>query len=316
MREVVAYAIVGIICLVAGYFLNPVITGKIISNDKIGYDVVDFVNKYLLSEGEAHLINVSSPVSLYNVYISIQTNAGNQIIPVWVTDSGMLFAGGMNMSEYAKIYESISGSTQTGSFDAPDREKPTVELFVMSFCPYGIQAETLMKPVVELLKDKAEFIVRYIVNINSDGSISSLHGQYEVNEDLRQVCIQNKYPEKFWSYIEQFNAQCGQYAGKDPEVKNCSISIMQNLSLNVDGIITCAEGNESKILIGIDNDISSAYGVRGSPTLIINGKEYSGSRSSEAYKNAVCSGFVNPPAECNQTLSSSSGSTPSGGCGG
>jgi len=59
--------------------------------------------------------------------------------------------------------------------------------------------------------------------------------------------------------------------------------------------------------------LAEQYGVTGSPTLIINGVEYSGSRSSEAYKQAICDAFTTAPSECSQTLSETS-STATGGC--
>ncbi len=47
--------------------------------------------------------------------------------------------------------------------------------------------------------------------------------------------------------------------------------------------------------------------------MIINGKVYSGSRSPEDYKEAICSGFTNPPSECNQNLTTEAASTGFGG---
>jgi hypothetical protein len=47
-------------------------------------------------------------------------------------------------------------------------------------------------------------------------------------------------------------------------------------------------------------------GVSGSPTLIINNVDYSGARTAEAYKTAICSGFTAEPTECSQTLSEDS----------
>ena len=59
--------------------------------------------------------------------------------------------------------ESITGNVvadstpeQTPSQEITKTDKPNVELFVMSFCPYGVQAETAMKPVVDLLGDSAD----------------------------------------------------------------------------------------------------------------------------------------------------------------
>lgn len=42
--------------------------------------------------------------------------------------------------------------------------KPEIKFFVMSFCPYGNQAEAGIEPVYQLLKDKVSWAPRYIIN--------------------------------------------------------------------------------------------------------------------------------------------------------
>ena len=66
-------------------------------------------------------------------------------------------------------------------------------------------------------------------------------------------------------------------------------------------------------LLKADEELTDKYGVTGSPTLIINGVDYSGARTSEAYKQAICSAFKTAPAECNQSLSTT-GTAASGNC--
>ena len=52
----------------------------------------------------------------------------------------------------------------------------------------------------------------------------------------------------------------------------------------------------------VHDDANKAYGVRGSPTLVINGEVVSVSRSAEAVKQAICNAFTTPPAECDEVL--------------
>lgn len=49
-------------------------------------------------------------------------------------------------------------------FEPQKTDKPEVKFFVMSFCPYGNQAEAGLEPVYQLLKDKVSWQPRYIVN--------------------------------------------------------------------------------------------------------------------------------------------------------
>lgn len=49
-------------------------------------------------------------------------------------------------------------------FEPKRTDKPEVKFFVMSFCPFGNQAEAGLEPVYQLLKDKVSWQPRYIVN--------------------------------------------------------------------------------------------------------------------------------------------------------
>jgi hypothetical protein len=90
------------------------------------------------------------------------------------------------------------------------RKPGVLELFVMSQCPYGAMAEGR---VIEAMKQgrvpkDIKVDVRYIV---SDGggegknAFRSLHGTGEWEENIRQLIIKDKYPNKFWKYLEVRN---------------------------------------------------------------------------------------------------------------
>ena len=99
--------------------------------------------------------------------------------------------------------------------------KPEVELFVMSYCPYGVRAETNIEPVQQLFGDKISLNIRFIVNINGNtiDSVQSLHGSFEVKEDARQLAIMQLYPDKYWTYLKEFNNVC--YGGGAASSGSC-----------------------------------------------------------------------------------------------
>lgn len=49
-------------------------------------------------------------------------------------------------------------------FNPKKSSQPEIKFFVMSFCPYGNQAEAGLEPVYQLLKDKITWSPRYIIN--------------------------------------------------------------------------------------------------------------------------------------------------------
>jgi glutaredoxin len=194
--------------------------------------------------------------------------------------------------------------------------RPVVDLYVMSFCPYGTQAETVMRPVVDLLGAKTDISVRYITTVKGAtvDSIDSLHGPAEAKEDLLQLCIMKSDPEKYWDYLKAFNNQCYPVWQNTSRLDSCRKNVTLVLGIDLPKIEACATGAEGLTLVEMDAAESSAIGASASPTLFINGVKYAGARTPEAFKQAICRSFDAAPSECNTTLSSASAAS-SGGCG-
>lgn len=63
---------------------------------------------------------------------------------------------------------SITGSSKAPVFAAKKTAKPEFDFYVMSFCPYGNQIEDVIRPVADLLGDKANIQPRYIFDKITD----------------------------------------------------------------------------------------------------------------------------------------------------
>ncbi|NOQ38626.1 hypothetical protein GQ472_07125, partial [archaeon] len=106
--------------------------------------------------------------------------------------------------------------------DNDNSEKPvTLDMYIMSQCPYGVQAEDGAIPAVKKLKDSVNYNIYFIANDNGDGTFSSLHGQPEVDENMRQICIMEKYPEQFLDYLTCLNKN---YRNAGTAWKSCAES--------------------------------------------------------------------------------------------
>jgi protein-disulfide isomerase len=192
----------------------------------------------------------------------------------------------------------------------PKSDKPKVDLYVMSYCPYGLQMEKAFVPAWNLLKNKAEISVKF-VNY-------AMHGKKEVDENTRQYCIQSEQPTKFQAYLNCFFG-AGQNDGKEAGFQKCLASTGVNqTSLNSCVArtdkqfgITTKFNDQSSWLSGqypqypIHDSENQQYGVQGSPTLVINGVQASAGRTPEAVKQAICDAFNNAPSECQQNLGNS-----------
>ena len=93
--------------------------------------------------------------------------------------------------------------TRNGVYANKELRPMELDLFVMSQCPYGVRAENQIIDLMKLdrLPKDLKINVRYIVS-ERNGEISSLHGSAEWEENVRQIIIREKYPKKFWKYLE------------------------------------------------------------------------------------------------------------------
>jgi len=214
-----------------------------------------------------------------------------------------------------------SGTGKDITESAPAKEpvktaRPSVDLYVMSFCPYGTQAETVLQPVYELLGAKTDIRIRYITTVTGTtiDSVNSLHGITEAKEDSFQACLAESSPVAYWQYLRRFNTECYPVWKNSTALDACRRNVTAALSVDLAGVEACSRGTEGIALLKADEKAALADGASASPTLVINGQVYSGARTPEAYKQAVCSAFETEPEECTSVLPDSSVSA-SGGCG-
>ena len=206
-------------------------------------------------------------------------------------------------------------TTSIPPFSPKQSNFPDVKLFVMSFCPYGTQAELFMKPVYDAFKNYANFSLIFIVSVNGENlsKVSSLHGRLEVLEDARQICIQKYYgKDVLWNYVEGFDNNCYPNSIYDKESYiACTSEEEKKLNINSTIIENCMNSNEVIQELMEHQRLTQQYNVHGSPTLVINNSTYNDNfgRSIGSYQRALCMAFLSQPNACFQNLTSSSTTT-------
>jgi hypothetical protein len=286
-------------------------TSSTLKPEEASLKAVKFINDNLVQPNTtASFVSVSDFQGVYNISVEYQ----GRNVSVYVTEDGSY----MFLSSPLDITQPLpQASTSTTTTETPKTAKPTAQLYVMAFCPYGIQAEGAMKPVVDLLGSKADIQVHFIASVGgtTPDTVSSLHGPVEAQEDLRQVCIMKYYDQKtYWKYMMLIDANCSGKYSDATVYDTCWKDSAKTAGIDASKIDTCSKGSEGVNLLKADADLSAANGVSGSPTLIINGVVYSGGRSPEAFKEGICNAFSTAPSECSQSLSNAS-ATASGNCG-
>jgi len=162
-----------------------------------------------------------------------------------------------------------------------DKETVSLDLFVMSYCPYGIQAEKLLYELEdELFKGRIGLRLHFIASeIEEDagamadedneksGAFKSLHGQKEVDENMRQALIQKYHPDKLKQYLLLRNTSI---SSTDWRVCARSAGIV---AAEIEQKIENGEGAEV-----LAENVKSANSKRitASPTLLIDGRRFLG----------------------------------------
>jgi len=276
----------------------------IVSGKTAAQNVVDYINSNTQSETKAEVISFKQEGQLYSVVIKMN----NQEMPVYVTLDGKNV-----ILQSFPLDNEISEQPEKESTPAevPKNDKPVIELFVMSYCPYGTQIEKGIIPVIETLKDKVDFKLKF-VNY-------AMHGKQEIDDNTRQYCIQKTQPTKLLPYLKCFLSQQGKSdvclteTGIDKtKVDSCvkEADKLYNITTNYQDKTTWLSGQFPLYLV--ENADNEKYNVQGSPTLIINGADASSARDPASLLKVVCSAYKSVPSECSTTLSSE---TPSPGFG-
>lgn len=181
-------------------------------------------------------------------------------------------------------------------------DKPTVELFVMSHCPYGTQMEKGILPVVSLLEEDIEFDLNFVYY--------AMHGETEVYEQLRQYCIQRDQEELLISYLICFLEEgdtegCLDTVGVDRDMLDSCVAEADeefDVTANLEDEASYLSGRFP--LFNTDKVSNDEYGVRGSPTLVINGQVVSTARDSATLLDTICTRFNEQPEACSTEFSS------------
>jgi len=290
---------------------NASASTQIAANDVVllKSNVESYINKnFLAPQGLSAKITDANDLGngLYALKFEIYQNGTK-------ADSGVIYANKGNviigqLFDLSKPIEQPATQPQA-SAEPVKSDKPVVDLYVMSFCPYGNQAEDTMLPVYDALKSKTDFRVHFIVSVDGN-NVQSLHGAKEVTEDEKEACVLKEYGNDAWFKVATYvNTNCGSTGA-------CFADAAKAASVDTAKVDACVAANGVS-LMSANEAASNAAGASGSPTLIINGVKSNSVYqygNSEAYKTAICSAFNTAPSECAVQLSANTSTTQGGSC--
>jgi protein-disulfide isomerase len=183
--------------------------------------------------------------------------------------------------------------------------KNQLEVFVMSQCPFGVKALNAMKEVLDAFGKKIDFKIHFIADETAPGQFKALHGQPEVDENIRELCAIKYYPKdyKYMDYI-----LCRNQDIKSTEWQKCATG-----GIDAKVIEKCFSGDEGKKLHSEDIKAAKDLGIGASPTWLANNKFQFSGIAPEQIKTNFCS-YNKDAKGCEKTLTSDV-KGPAGGCG-
>jgi len=272
----------------------------IMNADDAGQKAFGFIKSKMLPPGtDVELRAVSEISGLYTLNLGVN---GREFKSYVSKDGKFLFPTGIDMDEVNSAAENADSKDTTDTeSEVVKSEKPKVELFWMARCPFGTQSMKGLIPVLELLGDKVDFNLRFVYY--------AMHGEKEVREQLNEYCIQKEQKDKLLDYLKCYlkdgeGEKCLSEVGIDEEkLKACTEAADKEFSVsaNLEDKSSWLSGRFPKF--DIDKELNEKYGVRGSPTFVLNGVSVRSSRDSASYLSVICDAFDEKPDECTAELS-------------
>ncbi|MEI8067739.1 MAG: hypothetical protein WCG91_02165 [Candidatus Shapirobacteria bacterium] len=225
------------------------------------------------------------------------------------------------------IFEKISGDLATYC-----KTRYTIPYDPNKCADYVAQSQGQLKDVADCKQQIATMVTQAVAGektCNDEKSYlkignnlyTSLHGRIEANQDVREICAFNLNDDKkaWWNFVDNVNKAC-----TSTNADTCWEEQAKKAGLDTNKITECFN-KDAASLIDKEIALTDKYKIQGSPSLMINGKNFPpestdpaavpgnlkvGSkvftqeqlRSSGAIKEVICAAFKNAPKECKKEL--------------
>ncbi|MEK6714732.1 MAG: hypothetical protein AABY43_01635 [Candidatus Omnitrophota bacterium] len=140
--------------------------------------------------------------------------------------------------------------------------KNKLDLFISL---YDKNSAELLAVMQDFLRQRKEIEFKFhFLGLKAQDKIITPNGLPELEEDLRSICVANKYPDKLWDYLS-----C--------RVKNIESSwwdnCLESCGLNINLIKQCSNSSEGMELLGDNLSLSSELSIRTSGVFLLNNQE-------------------------------------------
>lgn len=277
------------------------------SSNQVGQKAIDYINNNQLASTPATLVSASEESGLIKLKIKIGENEFDSYA---TKDGKLLFPQVLNMGEKSAADGSNQNANSTpqqtpeeAAASVKKSDSPMLEAFVVSRCPFGLQMQRAMAEAVKNMPSLGQYIKARYMGAVSGNTITAMHGEAEAKENLRQICIREEQPTKYWNYVA---CQMKSSGVED----SCATSTGVDVS-RLNGCIS--DTSRGVAYAKQDFELEAKYKVTGSPTLVLNGTVISespfGGRSADGVKSMACAGFNSQAGFCSTKLDTAEAAT-------
>lgn len=297
------YPVIAVLVIIAAVLIKGIIDDNAKNNFKKNL-LPETVKKLVTGNAKVTIGSIKDVSGVYEFDLTLGTgnNANGQKYVSYITKDGkILFTSGIKLDELNKqvkgaATEKTSEQKKLTCDDVNKSETPKLTAFVVSECPFGLQTQRLFKKVIAEQPGLAQSLdVKYIGAIEG-GKITSMHGDKEAQENLRQICIREEQKERYWPYVG-----CYMQEGKSEEC-------LASQGVDVLRAKACMEdANRGNIYAQKDFELANKYQISGSPTLLINDSQTVsefdfGGRVTNSIKDIICCASKNKGDYCAKEL--------------
>ena len=224
---------------------------------------------------------------------------------------------GIEHDPTAEICDNNKDDTGNGKADCADPTcwtaqvcrqeiKKDLKVFIVSQCPFGVKAINAMKELTRNFGDDFTFTVHYIGDVNAEGEPTAMHGQTEVDENIRMLCAAKYYARKR-KYLDYMWCR---FQGNDWRTSDWKKCARKGISTRV--IAKCFR-TEGPAMLLKDTKLARALSIGASPTWLANNRYKFSGIAPENIKKELCK--RNPGMKnCHKKLKG--GAPVKGSCGG
>ena len=156
-----------------------------------------------------------------------------------------------------------------------------LDVFIMSQCPYGVRAVNALKQVLPHFRGRLRLGIHYIATKTATG-FSAMHGQSEVDENIRQLCAMKHYARRD-QYLKYIWCRFQGTGWRGNAWQKCATGGISPITIE-----RCWKGAEGKQLLEQDIKLARTLGIGASPTWLANNRHTFSGISATQIWTRVC----------------------------